>query len=128
MQAFISGNGGLLLFLPTSRAVTPSRSTDKTHGCREESSGQQSPVRGIQGRRNSGCARNRRRRGKVETFNCKVRINSPGLRRTGGVTAAAGKREDVLRDLNLSFQSLPPSHSSANGSSLLMCSHPTCCS
>lgn len=40
-------------------------------------------------------------------------INSPGLRSTGGVTAASGKREDSLKDLNLSFQPLSPSHSSA---------------
>lgn len=34
------------------------------------------------------------------TLGCELRINSPGLRSTGGVTAAAGKREDVLKDLN----------------------------
>lgn len=34
------------------------------------------------------------------TLGWELRINSPGLRSTGGVTAAAGKREDVLKDLN----------------------------
>lgn len=42
-------------------------------------------------------------RGGATTFGCGLRINSPGLRSTGGVTAAARKREDVLKDLNLSF-------------------------
>lgn len=64
-------------------------------------------------------------RGGPQTFGCEQRINSPGLRSTGGVTAAAGKREDVLKDLNLSFQSLSPSHSSAVGSPRLTSSHPT---
>lgn len=41
--------------------------------------------------------------GGATTFGCGLRINSPGLRSTGGVTAAARKREDVLKDLNLSF-------------------------
>lgn len=59
------------------------------------------------------------------TLSWELTINSPGLRRTGGVTAAAGKR-DILKDLR--FQPLPPSHSSANGSSLLTCRHHTCCS
>jgi len=51
--------------------------------------------------------------GKVICKVCELRINSPGLRSTGGVTAAAGKREDVPRDLNLIFQPRSPSHSSA---------------
>lgn len=39
-------------------------------------------------------------------FGSELRINSPGLRSTGGVTAAAGKREDVLKDPKFSL--LPP--------------------
>ena len=65
------------------------------------------------------------REGGSTTFGCELRINSPGLRSTGGVTAAAGKREDILKDLNLSFQPLSPSHSSADGSLLLTSSHAT---
>lgn len=59
----------------------------------------------MRGRQDSGCAREWAGRGKggATAFGCELRINSPGLRSTGGVTAAARKREDVLKDLNLNF-------------------------
>lgn len=61
------------------------RSIDKTQADIEwRLLGIRAAVRGRQGRKKEVSS---------ITFGCELRINSPGLRSTGGVTAAAGKKK-----------------------------------